>query len=93
VDLKPVRSSPHVVHVEYDAAGPQTRLRIYTTSVDEFTPELSKIAAAQGWVLREVTPRKQTLEEMFVRITQGPDQPAAREPRPAAPAKKVKARK
>src|SRR5205823_3689459 len=74
IDLTPVRASPPVVDVEYDAGGRQTRLRIYTTSVDEFTPELSKIAAAQGWVLREVTPRKQTLEEMFVRITQGPDQ-------------------
>ena len=69
VDVKPVQASPHVVHVESDAAGPRTRLRIHTTSLDEFTPELNKIAAAQGWVLREVTPRKQTLEEMFERIT------------------------
>lgn len=95
IDLKPLKQSTQVVHVESDAAGPRTRLRIHTTSVDEFTPELNKIAAAQGWVLREVTPRKQTLEELFVRITQGtaaPGKPArAASPSPA-PAK-VKARR
>ena len=51
------------------AADRRTDLRVFTTSLDEFLPELSKIAAARGWVLREVKPRKQTLEELFVRIT------------------------
>src|SRR5262245_60140053 len=82
VDWKPIKAWPHVVHVEYDTSGQQIRLRIYTTSVNEFIPELNQIAGEQAWVLHEVTPRRQTLEEMFVRITQGPDQPsAAEEPR------------
>ena len=93
IDLKPLKASSHVVHVESDTAGPRTRLRIHATSLDEFTPELNKIAASQGWVLREVTPRKQTLEELFVRITQGTagTKSPARTPSPA-PAK-VKARR
>jgi hypothetical protein len=44
-------------------------LRIHTTSIDGFLPELSKTASARGWVLREVRPRKQSLEDLFVRIT------------------------
>lgn len=92
IDAKPIKASSHVVHVESDAAGPRTRLRIHTTSLDEFTPELNKIAASQGWVLREVTPRKQTLEELFVRITQGTagTKAPARPPSPAPAKKKVR---
>ncbi|HEY1376874.1 MAG TPA: ABC transporter ATP-binding protein [Gemmataceae bacterium] len=69
IDDTPLRGLPHVSHVETTASGPRTHLRIYTTSLDGFLPELSKTAAARGWVLREVRPRKQTLEELFVRIT------------------------
>jgi ABC-2 type transport system ATP-binding protein len=69
VDDAPLRNSPQVVHVESTPSEKRTDLRIYTTSLDEFLPELSKTAAARGWVLREVKPRKQTLEELFVRIT------------------------
>jgi ABC-2 type transport system ATP-binding protein len=69
VDPAPLRNSPRVVHVESSAAGSRTQMRIHTTALDDFLPELSKTAAARGWVLREVKPRKQTLEELFVRIT------------------------
>src|SRR5438067_4410419 len=69
VDPAPLRNSPQVVHVESSAAGSRTQLRIHATALDDFLPELSKTAAARGWVLREVKPRKQTLEELFVRIT------------------------
>jgi ABC-2 type transport system ATP-binding protein len=69
VDESPLRGLPAVTRVEREPAGGRTHLRIYTTSLDEFLPELSKTAAARGWVLREVRPRKQTLEELFVRIT------------------------
>jgi ABC-2 type transport system ATP-binding protein len=69
VDDSPVRNSPHVVHIESDNTGPRTHLRVYATSLGEFLPELSQAAAARGWTLCEVRPRKQTLEELFVRIT------------------------
>jgi ABC-2 type transport system ATP-binding protein len=69
IDEAPLRGLPAVTQVEREQAGPRTKLRVYTKSLDEFLPELSKTAAARGWVLREVRPRKQTLEELFVRIT------------------------
>ena len=69
VDPTSLRNSPQVIHVESTAHGPRTHLRVYATSIDELVPELSKTAAARGWVLRELKPRKQTLEELFVRIT------------------------
>jgi ABC-2 type transport system ATP-binding protein len=69
VDETPLRGLPHVAQIEKSAAGPRTHLRIYTTNLDQFLPELSKTVAARGWVLREIKPRKQSLEELFVRIT------------------------
>jgi gliding motility-associated transport system ATP-binding protein len=69
IDDAPIRNSPHVAHVESDHSGPRTHLRVFATALDEFLPELSQAAAARGWVLREIRPRKQTLEELFVRIT------------------------
>jgi ABC-2 type transport system ATP-binding protein len=69
VDETPLKGLAAVTQVEREQIGPRTHLRIHTTSLDEFLPELSKTAAARGWVLREVRPRKQTLEELFVRIT------------------------
>jgi ABC-2 type transport system ATP-binding protein len=69
IDEAALRNSPQVVHLETTAAGDKTHLRVFTTSLDELLPELSKTAAARGWVLREIKPRKQTLEELFVRIT------------------------
>jgi ABC-2 type transport system ATP-binding protein len=68
-DDVPLRSLPSVTQVETVPAGTRTHLRISTTSLDDVLPELSKAAAARGWVLREIRPRKQTLEELFVRIT------------------------
>jgi ABC-2 type transport system ATP-binding protein len=80
VDGTPLRGLPHVERVEGSHVGHRTHLRVYTTSLEEFLPELSKTAAARGWVLRELRPRKQTLEELFVRITSdaAPHSPAAK---------------
>jgi ABC-2 type transport system ATP-binding protein len=69
VDDAPLRGLQHVARIESRVAESHTHLRIHTTSLDGFLPELSKTAAARGWILREVRPRKQTLEELFVRIT------------------------
>jgi ABC-2 type transport system ATP-binding protein len=69
VDESPLRGLPAVTRVEREQAGPQTHLRVYTTSLDQFLPELSKTVAARGWVVREQRQQKQTLEEMFVQIT------------------------
>ncbi len=69
IDPTPLRSSPHVVHLQAEEAGGRTNLRIFATSFDALLPELTKTAGSRGWVLREIKPRKQTLEELFVRIT------------------------
>src|SRR4051794_2553812 len=57
VDESPLRGLPAVARVEREQTGSKTHLRIHTTSLDQFLPELSKTAAARGWVLREVRPR------------------------------------
>lgn len=88
VDESPLRGLPAVARVEREQTGTKTHLRIHTMSLDQFLPELSKTAAARGWVLREVRPRKQTLEEMFVRIT-GETTLAAAEPQTAAKRKQA----
>jgi ABC-2 type transport system ATP-binding protein len=69
VDGSLLRGLPHVLRVESSSAGQRTNLRVYTTELDELLRELSMLAAARGWVLREIKPRRQTLEELFVRIT------------------------
>ncbi len=85
IDASPLRGLPHVTQIESSPAGSRTHLRIHTTSLDAFLPELSKTAAARGWVLREIKPRKQTLEELFVRITSESSPPPAKRKAAAAP--------
>jgi ABC-2 type transport system ATP-binding protein len=69
IDETPIRESPRVVHVDSELISGVTHLRVFTTAMDEFLPDLSTMVAARGWTLRELKPRKQTLEELFVRIT------------------------
>jgi ABC-2 type transport system ATP-binding protein len=83
VDETPLKGLPTVTRIEREQTDHRTHLRIHTTSLDEFLPELSKTAAARGWVLREVRPRKQTLEELFVRITTDAVPKAAEPPPPS----------
>jgi ABC-2 type transport system ATP-binding protein len=83
IDATPLRGLPGVTEIESTRSGQRTHLRIHTTSIDEFLPELSRTAAARGWVLREVRPRKQSLEDLFVRITSETPPAAKREAVPA----------
>jgi ABC-2 type transport system ATP-binding protein len=69
IDDTPIRESSRVVHVDSELVSGVTHLRIFTTALEEFLPDLSAIVSARGWTLRELKPRKQTLEELFVRIT------------------------
>src|SRR5205085_11787888 len=36
IDDTPLRTSPHVVHIQSEAAGERTNLRVFTTSLDAF---------------------------------------------------------
>jgi ABC-2 type transport system ATP-binding protein len=69
IDEAPIRESSRVVHVDSELVSGVTHLRIFTTALEEFLPDLSTIIAARGWTVRELKPRKRTLEELFVRIT------------------------
>lgn len=70
VDTQPLRSLPGVKSVESEPTDGRTNIRLVTTEPDEAGPRLVQLAAREGWQLREMRPRRQTLEELFVRITQ-----------------------
>jgi len=70
VSVECLRSLPGVKTVETEPAGGRTNIRVVTTEPDEAGPGMVQLAAREGWKLRELRPRRQTLEELFVRITQ-----------------------
>lgn len=69
VDPQHLRQSTQVLHVDLELISGVSHLRVFTTAVDDFLPELNRIAASRHWTIRELKPRRQTLEELFVRIT------------------------
>jgi ABC-2 type transport system ATP-binding protein len=69
VDPAPLRELSGVAHVENERGAGGTRLRVTSTGAEEITPQLCGLAVSRGWQLREVRPQRQTLEELFVRIT------------------------
>jgi ABC-2 type transport system ATP-binding protein len=70
LDAEPVRSLPGVTDLEATTAGDSTRLRIITPTPDELAPRLCALAVERGWKLRELALERQTLEDLFVRVTQ-----------------------
>lgn len=69
IDHSALAGSPHVAQLESETTGGRTHLRVYARNLDPLLADIGKTAAARGWVIRELKPRKQTLEELFVRIT------------------------
>jgi ABC-2 type transport system ATP-binding protein len=69
VDTAPVQTLPGVSRVEGEGIVHGTRLRVTTNRLDEVAPRLCALAVERGWKLRELRPHRQTLEELFVRIT------------------------
>jgi ABC-2 type transport system ATP-binding protein len=69
VDPDAVRELPGVSAVEAEAADGSTRLRVSTPDADALAPRLCALAGERGWALRELRPERQTLEDLFVRIT------------------------
>src|SRR3954447_9141803 len=84
VDPGPVHQLPGVTAVESEPAGRQTHVRIFTTSLEEVTPLVSKLAAEHHWSIRELRPRRRTLEDLFVRITEQSGEKAAKPARAPA---------
>ncbi len=69
VDPAPVENLDGVVRVESETGTGGTRLRITTDDPLGLAQRLCALSVSQGWTLRELKPQRQTLEDVFVRIT------------------------
>jgi ABC-2 type transport system ATP-binding protein len=70
VDPAPARALPGIANVETQCDNSCTRLRLTGESdVDRLAPRICALAVERGWRIRELTPERQTLEDLFVRIT------------------------
>jgi ABC-2 type transport system ATP-binding protein len=70
VDLGCVRELPGVVDVFSESKAGDTHLRITTADSNTLSPRVFDLAVERGWKLKELRPERQTLEDLFVRITQ-----------------------
>jgi ABC-2 type transport system ATP-binding protein len=64
-----VRELEGVMDVATDHKAGDTQLRISTADAESLSPCLVDLAAERGWKLKELRPERQTLEDLFVRIT------------------------
>jgi ABC-2 type transport system ATP-binding protein len=71
VDPEPVRGLPGLRDLACQTVAGDTHLRITTGESDRLSPRLFELAVQQGWKLKELRQERQTLEDLFVRITQG----------------------
>jgi ABC-2 type transport system ATP-binding protein len=69
IDLEPFQKLDYDHEVENTAGGSLTRVRIRTINPDTLAAKISHLAATKGFRLRELRTQKQTLEDVFVRIT------------------------
>jgi ABC-2 type transport system ATP-binding protein len=68
-DAEAVRSVPGVAEVTSRNEGGLTRLRIIGGDPDALASQVYRLAVERGWKLRELAAQRQTLEELFVRVT------------------------
>jgi ABC-2 type transport system ATP-binding protein len=69
VDVAAIKALPGVERVDSGATDHGTRLGIATAHPEEVAPQLCTLAGQRGWKLRELRPRQETLEDLFIRIT------------------------
>ena len=69
VDLDDLRGLSGVDDVASEPAGGGVRLRLTTPDSAELSPRLCALAVERGWKVRELRPERQTLEQLFVKIT------------------------
>jgi ABC-2 type transport system ATP-binding protein len=67
----------------------QTLLRIATREPEALSPRLFELAVQRGWKVKELRVERQTLEDMFVRITEGGTPPTGPDRAPPAGAIKT----
>jgi ABC-2 type transport system ATP-binding protein len=71
IDPAPIQALAGVRQVESERLAGGTRLRITTDQPGEVAQRLCALSVTHGWKVRELRPHRQTLEELFVRITSG----------------------
>jgi ABC-2 type transport system ATP-binding protein len=69
VDLDDLRGLSGVDEVASEPAAGGVRLRLRTPDTAELSPRLCALAVQRGWKVRELRPERQTLEQLFVKIT------------------------
>jgi ABC-2 type transport system ATP-binding protein len=69
VDAGPVGELPGVRYVKSEQARAGSRLLVQAEPGENVAPRLCALAVERGWPLQELRPRRQTLEELFVKIT------------------------
>src|SRR5262249_52498086 len=73
-DLAAVQALDDVIRVDKEPAACGTRVRVTTANAEEISKGLCALSVREGWTIRELRPQRQTLEDIFVRIT-GPEEP------------------
>jgi ABC-2 type transport system ATP-binding protein len=68
-DPEPVRQLTGVTEMSAVRVGEATRLQIVGDDPDVLAPQVYALAVERGWKLREMSVQRQTLEELFVRVT------------------------
>jgi ABC-2 type transport system ATP-binding protein len=69
IDVEPVRAIEEAGDLEFESLPGGTRMRVTTDKPADLTERLCALATTHNWKLRELRPQRQTLEELFVRIT------------------------
>jgi ABC-2 type transport system ATP-binding protein len=69
IDPEPARALAGVTDVSAAPVGDGTRLEIASADPNALAPYVYALAVERGWKLRELTVKRQTLEDLFVRVT------------------------
>jgi ABC-2 type transport system ATP-binding protein len=72
VDAAPVEELAGVTEIHAQRDNGCTRLRLSGADLDRLAPQVCSLAVTHGWQIRELKPERQTLEDLFVRITGNP---------------------
>lgn len=71
IDTEPLGQVLGILAYEREAAAGCSRLKITTENPWDLMPRLCSLSVVHNWKVREIRPQRRTLEELFVRITQG----------------------
>ncbi len=70
VDQAAVEGLPTVSNVHpLEATNGESRVLVHSEDVPETTSQLCRLSAERGWKIRELRPERETLEDIFIKIT------------------------